>query len=203
MPPKAIKSIRDLIFWQYAKIISQSAGFGKGNYGFIMNRFKKLKSGDITWSSSIREWIRENEQRDVCNYCGKREENLTIEHILPLSRGGPDHPDNTVWICKECNLKKSMKRLYEYFTLDMRDEIPRIAEGKYLKLLYDLHSNTGSLDIDDITNLCPHCDLESECEEYGTVEQLSVYCLEGIFKDRFSIDEIQKTFQRGTLDKWF
>ena len=79
-------------------------------------------------SSSIREWIRENEQRDVCNYCGKREENLTIEHILPLSRGGPDHPDNTVWICKECNLIKSMKRLYEYFTLDMRDEIRPIAE---------------------------------------------------------------------------
>ena len=165
MPPKAVKSIKDLIFWQYAKLISQSAGFGKGNYGFIMSRFKKLKDGDIIWSSSIREWIRENEQRDVCNYCGKREGNLTIGIFLALSRGGPDHPDNTVWICKECNLKKSMKRLYEYFKLDMRDDIPRIAEGKYLKLLYDLHSNTGSLDIDDITSLCPYCDLEAECEE--------------------------------------
>jgi len=203
MPPKAVKSIKDLIFWQYTKLISQSAGFGKSNYGFIMSRFKKLKNGDITWSSSIREWIRENEQRDVCNYCGKREENLTIEHILPLSRGGPDHPDNTVWICKECNLKKSMKRLYEYFTLNMRDEIPRIAEGKYLKLLYDFNSNTGSLEIDEILNLCPHCDMKRKCEEYGTVEQLSVYCLEGIFNREFSEKELKKSFKKGVLDKWF
>lgn len=189
MPPKAVKTINDLIFWQYAKIISQSAGFGKGNYGFIMSRFKKLKNGDIRWSSSIREWIKENEQRDVCNYCGKKDENLTIEHILPLSRGGPDHSDNTVWICKECNLKKSKKRLYEFFTLDRRDDIPRIAEGKYLKLLYDLHTNTGTLDIDEVINLCPHCDLKIKCEEYGTEEQLSVYCLEGIFRSNFNVDK--------------
>jgi len=26
MPPRAVKTIRDLIFWQYAKIIAESAG---------------------------------------------------------------------------------------------------------------------------------------------------------------------------------
>ena len=200
MPPKAVKSIKDLIFWQYSKIISQSAGFGKNNYGFIMNRFRKLKNGEINWSSSIREWIKENEQRDICNYCGKKEENLTIEHILPLSRGGPDHPDNTVWICKECNLKKSSKRLYEFFTLDRKDEIPRIAEGKYLKLVYDLHTQTNTLDLKEIRNLCPYCDLNKKCEEYGIMEQLSVYCLEGIYKDKFSTEEIDKSFKKGLIN---
>jgi len=78
MPPKAVISIKELIFWQYSKLISQSAGFGKINYGFIMSRFKKLKDGEITWSPSIREWIRKNEQRDVFNYCGKEGENLTF-----------------------------------------------------------------------------------------------------------------------------
>ena len=34
---------------------------------------------------------------------------------------------------------------------------------------------------------------------YGTVEQLSVYCLEGIFKDKFSIGEIQKSRQEDTF----
>jgi hypothetical protein len=28
LPPSAVKSVRDLIFWQYAKIISESAGAG-------------------------------------------------------------------------------------------------------------------------------------------------------------------------------
>jgi hypothetical protein len=46
MPPGAVKTIRDLIFWQYAKIISESSGFGKTSYPFVMSRFKKLKSDE-------------------------------------------------------------------------------------------------------------------------------------------------------------
>ncbi len=42
-PPPAIRSVRDLIYWQYAKIIADSAGMGKRNYRFVMNRFKKLQ----------------------------------------------------------------------------------------------------------------------------------------------------------------
>ncbi|MHA1439612.1 MAG: hypothetical protein ACTSPD_18735 [Promethearchaeota archaeon] len=54
-----------------------------------MSRFTKLKSGEINWSSSIREWIKENEQRDVCSYCGKKLKNLTtnrnkIRALLPF-----------------------------------------------------------------------------------------------------------------------
>lgn len=45
MPPPAIKYIRDLIYWQYAKIIADSAGMGKKNRGFVMSRFKKLQEG--------------------------------------------------------------------------------------------------------------------------------------------------------------
>ena len=182
MPPKAVKTIKDLIFWQYAKLISESAGFGKSNYGFIMSRFNKLRKGEINWSTSIREWIKENESRDICGYCGKKAENLTVEHILPLSRGGPDHPDNTIWACKECNLKKSKKRLYEFFTLEKKDEVPRIAEGKYLKLIYDLHESNKTLDIVEISTLCPECDLKKSCIEQGIDGKLNAYCLEGIFR---------------------
>ena len=191
MLPKAVKSIKDLIFWQYAKIISQSAGFGQIKFIFMMSRFKKLKNGVIKWPSSIEEWITENERRDECNYCGKEEENLTVGHILPLSRGGPDHPDNTVWICKECNLKKSNKRLYEYSILDKKGNTPRIVEGKYLKLIYDLHAQAETLDVDEISILCPHCDLKNKCEEFGTEEQLNLYCLEGIFKHNFNSERLK------------
>jgi len=191
MLPKAVKSIRDLIFWQYAKMISQSAGFGQTKSIFMISRFHKLKKGHIEWSSTIQEWIKENERDDVCNYCGKKEDNLTIGHILPLSRGGSDHPDNTVWICKECNLKKSNKRLYEYSILDKKINIPRIVEGKYLKLIYDLHAQAETLDVDEISILCPHCDLKNKCEELGTEEQLNLYCLEGIFKHNFNSERLK------------
>lgn len=52
MPPAAVKTVRDLLHWQYAKLIARSAGYDK-NYGFIMERFKKLQSGEVNWSGSI------------------------------------------------------------------------------------------------------------------------------------------------------
>lgn len=177
MPPSAVRTICDLIFWQYAKIISESAGAGKRNYGFVMDRFKKLQSGDIHWSTSIREYVKEHEMPGTCVYCGA-EKDLTLEHILPTSRGGPDSPDNAVWVCKKCNSSKGGRRLYEWFGLENRYGVPRIAEGKYLKLLHQLHEERGTLNTANISELCPRCDLGKKCPERA---KLTVYCLEGCF----------------------
>ena len=177
VPPRAVRTIEGLMFWQYAKIISQSAGYGKKQFGFVMDRFKKLSSGEINWSNSIREYVKEREKEDVCIYCGKKRD-LTLEHILPRSRGGPDIADNAVFVCKSCNSSKGGKRLYEWFGLENRNKIPRIAEGKYLKLLYSLHRRNGTLKLSNVSQLCPKCDLQDKCPEK---EKLTVYCLEGIF----------------------
>jgi hypothetical protein len=167
-----------LIFWQYAKIISESAGYGKKQFGFVMERFKKLSSGEIAWSSSIREYVKEREKTEECIYCGKKEE-LTLEHILPRSRGGPDSADNAVFVCKSCNSSKGGKRLYEWYGLEHRYDAPRIAEGKYLKLIYSMHEKEGTLNVADVSVLCPRCDMGSKCPEK---EKLTVYCLEGIWR---------------------
>jgi hypothetical protein len=54
MLPAAVKTIRDQIFWQYAKLISKSAGL-EGQRAFQMSRFIQLRNGTIIWSSTIRE----------------------------------------------------------------------------------------------------------------------------------------------------
>jgi len=172
-----VKTVHDLIHWQYAKIISDSAGAGKRQYGFVMDRFKKLVSGEISWSTSIREYVKERERPEECIYCGGKND-LTLDHILPRSRGGPDSPDNAVWVCRSCNSSKGDKRLYEWYGLDRRYEVPRIAEGKYLKLLYGLHDQMGTLDVKDVSRLCLRCDLGTKCPERA---KLTVYCLEGSF----------------------
>ena len=41
-----------------------------------------------------------------CVYCGKRSERLSIDHIIPKSRGGKTDFDNCVAACHRCNLKK-------------------------------------------------------------------------------------------------
>lgn len=180
MPPSAIKSVRDIIFWQYAKIIADSSNFGKTNYGFIMSKFKELQTKKIHWSTTIREYIKEHEIPNQCIYCGVNEK-LTLEHILPSSKGGPNITDNVVWVCKSCNSSKGAKRLYEWKGLKNKDQHHRVAEGKYLKLLYKMHEVKGSLNETEIKNLCLHCNMEQLCAEANSVEKMSVYCIEGCF----------------------
>lgn len=41
-----------------------------------------------------------------CQYCGIKSSELTIDHIIPKSRGGSESWDNLVSACKSCNNKK-------------------------------------------------------------------------------------------------
>jgi hypothetical protein len=175
MPPTAVRTICDLIYWQYAKIISESSGAGKKNYAFVMDRFKKLQAGEIEWAGSIREYIRERDLPNQCIYC-KSMNGLCYDHLIARSRNGPDVPDNLVLACKACNSSKGDKGVYEWYKLNRRYDIPRIAEGKYLKLLYKLHDANDSLFItrQELEKLCAPCELGYLCDE----TRLTVYCLE-------------------------
>jgi len=179
MPPKAVRTVRDLIYWQYAKLIAHSAGYGKTNYGFIMNRFNALRSGEISWSGSIREYIKERENPNECIYCGAKD-GLSVDHLIPRSRGGPNIGDNAVQACRSCNSSKGGKGVYEWFGLERKDSLPRIVEGKYLKLLYSLHEENGTLDtsVDELQKLCEICNVGYLCDE----SELTVYCLESVLK---------------------
>ncbi|WP_017327709.1 HNH endonuclease [Synechococcus sp. PCC 7336] len=41
-----------------------------------------------------------------CQYCNVAGDNLTIDHVIPRSRGGGDLWDNVVSACVRCNIKK-------------------------------------------------------------------------------------------------
>ena len=41
-----------------------------------------------------------------CAYCGDHRDRLSIDHIVPRSRGGQTTFENCVAACKACNLKK-------------------------------------------------------------------------------------------------
>lgn len=43
-----------------------------------------------------------------CGYCGSKQ-SLTIDHIIPRSRGGEDTWENLVTSCSRCNTKKGNK----------------------------------------------------------------------------------------------
>ncbi|MEX2542575.1 MAG: HNH endonuclease [Trueperaceae bacterium] len=42
----------------------------------------------------------------ACQYCGIHSNDLTLDHVLPRSRGGPTSWVNVVACCRKCNAKK-------------------------------------------------------------------------------------------------
>ena len=42
----------------------------------------------------------------ACSYCGDRKGKMTIDHIIPRSRGGPTSFENCVACCRACNTRK-------------------------------------------------------------------------------------------------
>lgn len=65
---------------------------------------EKEKARELRQSS----WWKEQLARGVCYYCGKKfpAEELTMDHILPIVRGGKSTRGNVTVCCKECNNAK-------------------------------------------------------------------------------------------------
>lgn len=60
-------------------------------------------------------------QKGKCYYCGCRmtkkpylPNSATVDHVVPLTRGGRNSPDNLVIACQTCNLKKHNKLPHEW-----------------------------------------------------------------------------------------
>jgi 5-methylcytosine-specific restriction endonuclease McrA len=58
-------------------------------------------------SEAKRLWRKEIKEKweNKCAYCGSKE-NLTIDHIIPQSKGGTDFTKNVVCCCHSCNQSK-------------------------------------------------------------------------------------------------
>jgi CRISPR/Cas system Type II protein with McrA/HNH and RuvC-like nuclease domain len=66
-----------------------------------------------------------------CVYCGQSDKRtLTLDHVIPKSKGGKDVWENLVTACKKCNLEKADLTLEEY-----GKTIPKPFRPHYLMLL--------------------------------------------------------------------
>lgn len=70
-----------------------------------------------------------------CAYCGNDKEKLTLDHIVPKSKGGETTFDNCVSCCKPCNNKKGGRTPREaHMYLRLKPYQPTIAEFLILKV---------------------------------------------------------------------
>lgn len=171
MPDRDVQTVRDLVYYQYAKIVARrafSAQDGKvakrHHYGFIKNTFRELKTGRKSWSEITREDRQLVEAEKSCIYCGA-EAGLQWEHIVPKSlRIKPECATceailgihNQILACAACNSAKATMGLYEFFRArhpgepKFYDLVPPLLEKKYLKTIFNCHSCAGTLDRGDI-----------------------------------------------------
>ena len=54
------------------------------------------------------EWWRAKLRAGVCHYCGRNvgADALTMDHVIPVARGGRSTRGNCVPCCKDCNSRK-------------------------------------------------------------------------------------------------
>ncbi|MGE4520851.1 MAG: HNH endonuclease [Desulfobacteraceae bacterium] len=54
------------------------------------------------------QWWKRKLSKGICHYCGRffSPDELTMDHCVPLSRGGKSTKGNLVCSCKECNNNK-------------------------------------------------------------------------------------------------
>jgi 5-methylcytosine-specific restriction endonuclease McrA len=72
---------------------------------------------------------------EMCQYCGKHSRDLTLDHIIPRSKGGKSTWENLVASCKACNGKKGNRLLKEVNMRLLRPPRPLSQEYAGLFLL--------------------------------------------------------------------
>ena len=188
MPDREVRTYRDLINYQYAKLVARSAfrqsdgtAAKKAHYGFIKKTFRELRDGKKTWSDIEREdWQLVDAER-TCAYCGAAER-LSHEHLVAKSLRINDRCPtcdaiqsihNQVLACRRCNSEKGTKGLYEFTWLlhpDDRkhfDRIPPLVEKKYLKTIIQCLGCAGVLDqVPDVGRQISVLDLDEVLRAY-------------------------------------
>jgi len=164
MADATVKTIRDLIWFQYAKTMARDSGFPNGQNGIVRKTLEDLRSGIREWSVITHDDSLLAGVEKKCAYCGRSSE-LSREHLVPSSLAINEKcPDcdtiqtihNQVWACRMCNSAKGTLGLYQFYHRRMtgkkklEDAIPPLLEKKYLKVVYDCLNCAKCLDCGDL-----------------------------------------------------
>lgn len=97
----------------------------------VLNRYVKFRFSYVACNRINVLWRDKNQ----CQYCGVvfKPKELTLDHIIPKSRGGKNTWTNLVAACKKCNQKKGDKTISESGMKIIRK--PKVPKTTILKSL--------------------------------------------------------------------
>ena len=186
MPPPSVRTLEDLIYWQSARIMSGPEGSPRRRNALAMDRFAKLRSGEMRWDD-FDEYVEGQALPDRCYLCGAGGP-LTLDLVNAPSTDGPSGGKSAIWLCSSCGSSKGSRGLYEYWIeragpVGAGRSVPRVAEARYLETLRDLFGRAGVLawkERDLHKRVCPSCQLQDICRQQGVEGKLSPLCLDAV-----------------------
>ncbi|MDR5655147.1 HNH endonuclease [Ruixingdingia sedimenti] len=146
-------TVADHVYWSYAWLIAtriaqrqgQPVGHRRRNYMAVPN-FYKLLRGEKTLSSLERDLFQSFLVSPACMHCGSGLE-LTMDHLIPRSRGGGADAENIVTCCKHCNSARGNLDLMIWYR--RRSQFPTLVlMRQYLKLCHKYASTLQLLDVE-------------------------------------------------------
>lgn len=81
----------------------------------LYGRIREAQDKGAIGSYTPEDWKKILDQHEnKCKFCGilGTESKLTIDHIIPISKGGTNYKENLQPLCKSCNSKKGNKLNY-------------------------------------------------------------------------------------------
>ena len=111
-----------------------TSGYG---YAYVDKERKKLiLKGNISYSRVITKLMYDLNEHDICPYCGCKlsKATTTLDHCIPVDRGGPTIPENLIICCSNCNEEKGNMNKEEYlFYRSLKTNSEKIEYEKYIQ----------------------------------------------------------------------
>lgn len=80
----------------------------------------------------------------ACYYCGSTHK-LSVDHLIPKMRGGPDASDNLVWACRSCNSSKRGRDMLVW--MESKEQFPPLLLlRRYIKIVAQYCEKHGYMD---------------------------------------------------------
>lgn len=140
---RKFESFGQYLHWAYANLqmmdYALSAGkkkFDRSCFSVRSKAYKAYEEGSWHIHDLLENNIAKIQNPDVCWYCGRKVDNpkeLTIDHIIPRSKGGTNDMDNIFLVCKTCNSSKRDMDVMEWFFTKKEQFPPLKVISHYLK----------------------------------------------------------------------